>query len=85
MMRAFMALLALVLMLLLSAAGVTAARSEPPHPACGIAPWTGTCSCTPPGGHYAMSYADFATLMARDPHGQGLPAEARAACRLAGT
>ncbi len=82
-MRAFMALL--VVMLLLSAAGVPGARSAPPHAACGIAPWTGTCSCTPPGGRYALSFADFAALMARDPHGRRLLAEARAECGLAGS
>jgi len=36
-------------------------------PGCGIAPWTGTCTCmlTPSGS--AMTYADFATAV-RDPN-----------------
>jgi hypothetical protein len=90
------ALIALPVLLLLSAAGVmadgvmadgvTADRpaAAPPRAACGIAPWTGTCSCTLAGRRQTMSYADYAALLSHDPQAQALLAQARAACGVAG-
>jgi hypothetical protein len=75
------AVLALALIAPLSTS-VLATRTNASHADCGIAAWTGTCSCTLRPGRRPLSYRDYATLLATSAEAQHLLAEARAACGM---
>ncbi len=64
------------------------ADSAPKYPSCGIAPWTGTCTCMLSKGGMAMPYDDFALTLRRPgaaPRGADpelILADARKVCRI---
>lgn len=64
------------------------ADGKPPFPGCGIAPWTGTCTCTLTKNGTAMPYEDFALTIRRPgvvPRGvypEAILSDARKICRI---
>lgn len=64
------------------------ADNKPNFPGCGIAPWTGTCTCTLTKNGTAMAYDDFALTLRRPgaiPRGMDadiILADARKICRI---
>lgn len=64
------------------------ADSKPKFPGCGIAPWTGTCTCMVARNGMAMAYDDFALVIRRPgmaPRGadpEVILADARKICRI---
>lgn len=64
------------------------ADSKQNYPGCGIAPWTGTCTCMIKKNGTAMAYDDFALMLRRPgtaPRGANpdvILADARKVCRI---
>ena len=82
-------LIALALALAVPLAGrAFGADSKPKIPGCGIAPWTGTCTCVVTRNGMAMAYDDFALTFRRAgvaPRGadpEVILADARKICRI---
>ena len=75
--------IAIVLMLAVPLAN-RALGAEASYPSCGIAPWTGTCTCMMSADSAAMAYEGFAHTLRRQHAGDAetVLATARRVCRL---